>query len=110
MIAPSRESWPTPRNWRRFATVWAADPAAARLNDAAAAIFYSPACYRARIVAMKDNEYYHARDEQNILLASLSAALGDLRIGWRFIAYEQVARDELDPRTTKALFLWARWP
>ncbi len=78
----------------------------ARLNDSAAAVFYSPACYRARIVAMKDNEHYHAGDEQNGLLASLSAALGDLRIGWRFIAYEQVARGELDPRTTKALFLW----
>ena len=78
----------------------------ARLNDSAAAVFYSPACYRARIVAMKDNEHYHAGDEQNGLLASLSAALGDLRIGSRFIAYEQVARGELDPRTTKALFLW----
>ena len=64
----------------------------ARRNDAAAAIFYSPACYRARIVAMKDNEHYRASDEQNGLLASLSAALDDLRIGSRFIAYEQVAR------------------
>ena len=78
----------------------------ARRNDAAAAIFYSPACYRARIVAMKDNEYYRAGDEQNDLLASLSAALGDLQIGSRFVAYEQVARGELDPRTTKVLFLW----
>src|SRR5208337_3772759 len=38
--------------------------------------------------------------------ASLSAALGDLRIGSRFVAYEQVARGELEPRTTKVLFLW----
>ncbi|MGA2253189.1 MAG: carbohydrate binding domain-containing protein, partial [Thermoguttaceae bacterium] len=78
----------------------------ARRNDAAAAVFYSPACYRARIVAMKDNEYYRAGDEQNDLLASLSAALGDLRIGSRFVAYEQVARGELDPQSTKVLFLW----
>ena len=47
----------------------------ARRNDAAAAIFYSPACYRARIVAMKDNAIHSAADEQNYLLASLSAAL-----------------------------------
>ena len=78
----------------------------ARRNDSAAAIFYSPACYRARIVAMRDEAHYNAANEQNDLLAALSAALGDLRIGSRFVAYEQVARGELDPRTTKALFLW----
>jgi hypothetical protein len=78
----------------------------ARRNDAAAAIFYSPACYRARIVAMKDNASYHAANEQNDLLTSLSAALDDLRIGSRFVAYEQVARGELEPQTAKALFLW----
>jgi hypothetical protein len=78
----------------------------ARRNDAAAAIFYSPACYRARIVAMKDDVYYNAAGEQNGLLASISTALADLRIGSHFVSYEQVARGELDPRTTKVLFLW----
>jgi hypothetical protein len=78
----------------------------ARYNDAAAAIFYSPACYRARIVAMKDDAHYSATEEQNGLLATISAALTDLRIGSHFISYEQVARGELDPQTTKALFLW----
>jgi hypothetical protein len=79
---------------------------AARRNDAAAAIFYSPACYRARIVAIKDDVYYNAAGEQNALLASISAALADLRIGSHFVSYEQVARGELDPRTTPCLFLW----
>ena len=79
---------------------------AARRNDAAAAIFYSPACYRARIAAMKDDGHFHAAVEQNGLLASISAVLADLRIGSRFVSYEQVARGELDPRTTPALFLW----
>ncbi len=78
----------------------------ARRNDAAAAIFYSPSCYRARIVAMKDDVYYNAAAEQNGLLASISSALADLRIGSHFISYEQVARGELDHQTTKALFLW----
>ena len=78
----------------------------ARRNDAAAAIFYSPSCYRARIIAMKDNSYLSARDEQNNLLASLSAALGDLQIGSRFVAYGQIARGEIQPQSTKVLFLW----
>jgi len=78
----------------------------ARRNDAAAAIFYSPACYRARNVALKDNEHYRACDEQNDLLASVSAALSDLWIGSRFVAYEQVARGDLEPQSTKVLFLW----
>ena len=78
----------------------------ARRNDAAAAIFYAPACYRARIVAMKDDVYYNAAAEQNGLLASISTALADLRIGSHFISYEQLARGELDPQKTKALFLW----
>ncbi len=38
----------------------------ARRNNVAAAIFYSPSCYRARIVALKDNAHYTAnrRTEQ----------------------------------------------
>lgn len=79
---------------------------AARRNDSAVAIFYSPACYRARIAAMKVDEYYRAADEQNDLLAGISAALADLRIGAHFVSYEQVARGELDQRTTPVLFLW----
>ena len=78
----------------------------ARRNDAAAAIFYSPACYAHGMVAMKDDVYYNADDEQNGLFASISTALADLRIGSRFVSYEQVARGELDPQKTKALFLW----
>ena len=78
----------------------------ARRNDAAVAIFYSPACYRARVVAMKDDGNNKAAAEQNGLLASISAALGDLRIGSHFVSYEQVARGELDPRTTRVFFLW----
>jgi hypothetical protein len=78
----------------------------ARRNDATAAIFYSPACYRARIAAMKDDMYYNAPPKQNGLLASISTALADLRIGSHFVSYDQVARGELDPKTTKALFLW----
>jgi hypothetical protein len=77
-----------------------------RRNDAAAAIFYSPACYRARIVAMKDDDFYHAANEQNNLLASISTALADLRIACHFVSYEQVARGEVDPQKTKSLFLW----
>ena len=55
---------------------------------------------------MKDDHYYHAAGEQNALLAGISAALADLRIGAHFVSYEQVTRDELNPRTTPALFLW----
>ncbi len=76
------------------------------LRGCPAAIFYSPACYRARIVAMRDDEHYTAAAEQNNLLASISTALTDLRIGSHFIAYEQVARGELGPQSTKTLFLW----
>jgi hypothetical protein len=78
----------------------------ARRHDTPAAIFYSPACYRARIVAMKDDAYYNAAEEQNGLFGSISTALADLRIGAHFISYEQVARGELDLEKTKALFLW----
>ena len=105
IIGQNRGSLRMPKNSVDSQRFWAAGPAARR-NNAAAAIFYSPACYRARIVAMKDTGYHNAPDEQNNLLASLSGALCDLRIGARFIAYEQVARGELEPRTTKVLFLW----
>jgi hypothetical protein len=78
----------------------------ARRNDEQAAIYYSPACYRARIVDMKDVFNAEPAQEENDLLASLSSGLADLRIGSHFISYAQVARGDLDPQRTRALFLW----
>ena len=78
----------------------------ARRNDSAAAIFYSPACYRARIVAMKDTENNLATYEQNQPARLDFRGVGDLQIGSRFVSYEQIARGEIDPQSTKVLSLW----